>query len=159
MWTQPPVFGTCLLWQNEWTDQDATWYGGRPRLRRHCVRWGSGSPKKGHSTPTFWSMSIVAKRLDGTMPLGTEVELGPGHIVRWASNSPRNGQSSPLFSAHVYCGKTVAHLSYCWALVNSPVVRSLFVQCVLFVICQNVISVSDSIICILYSERYARKLQ
>jgi len=23
-------------------------------------------PKKGHSTPTFWPMSIVAKRLDGS---------------------------------------------------------------------------------------------
>jgi len=26
---------------------------------------------------------------------------------------------SPHFSAHVYCGKTVAHLSYCCALVNN----------------------------------------
>jgi len=25
-------------------DQDATWYGGRPRHRRHCVRWGPSSP-------------------------------------------------------------------------------------------------------------------
>jgi len=23
----PPLFGPCLLWQNRWTDQDATWYG------------------------------------------------------------------------------------------------------------------------------------
>jgi len=50
-----------------------TWYGGRPRPRRHCVRWGPSSrPKKGHG---------------------------------------------PQFSAHVYCGQTVAHLSYCWVLV------------------------------------------
>jgi len=27
-------------------DQDATWYGGRPRLRPHCVRWGPISPEK-----------------------------------------------------------------------------------------------------------------
>jgi len=33
-------------------DQDATWYGGRPRLRRHCVRWRPSSPPKGH-TPQF----------------------------------------------------------------------------------------------------------
>jgi len=26
-------------------DQDATWYGGKPWARRHCVRWGSSSPK------------------------------------------------------------------------------------------------------------------
>jgi len=27
---QPPLFGPCLLWQNGWMYQDATWYGGRP---------------------------------------------------------------------------------------------------------------------------------
>jgi len=43
------------------------------------------------------------------MPLGTEVDLGPGHIVLDGAQQ----QSSPLFSAHVYCGQTVAHLSYC----------------------------------------------
>jgi len=26
-------------------DQDATWYGDRPRPRPHCVRWGPSSPK------------------------------------------------------------------------------------------------------------------
>jgi len=26
--------------QKDWVDQDATCYGGRPRHRRHCVRWG-----------------------------------------------------------------------------------------------------------------------
>jgi len=24
------------LWPNGWMDQDATWYGGRPRFTRHC---------------------------------------------------------------------------------------------------------------------------
>ena len=33
-----PTFGPCLLWPNGWTDQDATWCGGRPRPRQHCVR-------------------------------------------------------------------------------------------------------------------------
>ena len=66
-----PIFGPCLLWRNGRTDQDATWHGGRPRPRRHCVRRGPiPHPKRGHSTP-------------------------------------------PHFSAHVYCGQTVAHLSYC----------------------------------------------
>jgi len=41
---QPPIFGPCLLWQNNWIDQDATWYEGRPRPRPHCVTWGSSSP-------------------------------------------------------------------------------------------------------------------
>jgi len=33
----PPIFGPCLLWPNGWVDQDATWYGGRPRARLYCV--------------------------------------------------------------------------------------------------------------------------
>jgi len=38
-------------------------------------------------------------------PLGTEVDLGPGHIVLDGEPAPpRKGHSSPLFSAHVYCG-------------------------------------------------------
>ena len=43
-------------------------YGGRAWPRRHCVRWGPSSPlrKKGTVPPNFWSMSIVAKRLDGS---------------------------------------------------------------------------------------------
>jgi len=32
-----PIFGPCLLWPNGCMDQDATWYGGRPRPTRHCV--------------------------------------------------------------------------------------------------------------------------
>jgi len=44
---QPPIFGPCLLWPNCWMDQDATWYGGRPWPRPHCVRWEPSSPPKG----------------------------------------------------------------------------------------------------------------
>jgi len=51
------------------------------------------------------------------------------HLIRrWASAQATlcymgtllrhgKGHSSPHFSAHVYCGQTVAHLSYCWTLV------------------------------------------
>jgi len=46
---------------------------------------------------------------------GMEVGLGPGHIVLDGDPAPPKGaQPSPLqFSVHVYCGQTVAHLSYC----------------------------------------------
>jgi len=50
------------------------------------------------------------------MQLGTEVGLGPGDIVLDGYPAPpRKGaqQSPPQFSAHVYRGQTVAHLSYC----------------------------------------------
>ena len=71
-----------------WMDQDATWYGGRPRPRRWLVGWsltslfsidmaisvkkGPGDilldeapaplPKRGIAAPTFRPMSLVAKR-------------------------------------------------------------------------------------------------
>jgi len=42
----PEIFGPRLLWPNGWMDQYATWYGGRPRPRPHCVRWGPSSHKR-----------------------------------------------------------------------------------------------------------------
>jgi len=46
-------------------DQDATWYGGRPRLRRLCVRWGPRShlPKKAAEPCNFRPTPVVAKWL------------------------------------------------------------------------------------------------
>ena len=38
-------------------------------------------------------------------PLGTEVDLGPGHIVQDGVPAPAKGAEQPLlFLAHVYCG-------------------------------------------------------
>ena len=58
-----PIFGPCLLWPNGWMDQDATWYEGRPQLRRHCVTRGPSAhaPQRG-TAPNFRPMFIVAKR-------------------------------------------------------------------------------------------------
>ena len=59
---QPPIFSPCALWPNGLIDQDATWYGGRPQPRRHCVDGDPSSlpPKRG-TAPNFRLMSIVAK--------------------------------------------------------------------------------------------------
>ena len=56
---RPPIFGPCLLWPNGWIDQDATWYTGRPRPRRHCVRWGPSSPQKGAHSPPIFSACLL----------------------------------------------------------------------------------------------------
>jgi len=41
------------------------------------------------------------------------------HCVRCGPSSPtERGTTVPHFSAHVCCGQTVAHLSYCWAVVS-----------------------------------------
>jgi len=65
----PALFGPCLFCPNGWMEQDASWYGGRPRPRPYCVRWGPSSLKR--------------------------------------------GTAAPLFSAHICCGKVVAHFSCC----------------------------------------------
>ena len=49
-----PVCNAGVLWPNGWMDQDATWYGGRPRPRGHRVRWGPSSPtERGTAPPHF----------------------------------------------------------------------------------------------------------
>ena len=56
------------------------------------------------------------------MKLGTEVGLGSGHIVLDGDAAPpplEKRRHAAQFSAHVYCGQTVAHLIYCWALVSN----------------------------------------
>ena len=72
-------FGPCLLWPNGWMDHDTAWYGGRPRPRRHCVRWGPSSPpprKRVHQSPLFGQTAGCIR-----IPLGTEVGLGLGDNV------------------------------------------------------------------------------
>jgi len=50
-------------------DQDGTWHGGRPRSRRHCVRWGPSSPlpKMGAEPLPNFRPTFVAKRLDASI--------------------------------------------------------------------------------------------
>jgi len=48
------------------------------------------------------------------MPLGTEVGLLPGDSVLDGDPAPpMEGTAAPNFSAHVYCGQTVARLRNC----------------------------------------------
>jgi len=51
---QPPVFGSCLVWPNDWMDEDATWYWSRPRPRPYCVRRGPSCPAKGAQQPPLF---------------------------------------------------------------------------------------------------------
>jgi len=78
----PPIFGPCLLWSNGWMDQDATWYGCRPRPRRHCVTWGPSSPQR--AQPPIFGPCLLWP--NGSMYQGTTwQEGGPqprGHCVR-----------------------------------------------------------------------------
>ena len=107
----PPIFSSFSLWPNGWMHQDATWYGGRPQLRRICVRWGSRSPlpKKG-AKPQFSAHFYCSQNARCIkMPLGMEVGLSPGDFVLDGDSapSPKRGRNpAPQFSAHFYCDHT-----------------------------------------------------
>jgi len=63
--------------------------------------------KEGTPTPTQFSAHVYCGQTAGWMktPLGTEVDLGPGHTVLDGIPVLRErGTAAPLFSAHVYCG-------------------------------------------------------
>jgi len=74
--------------------------------RGHIVLDGDPAPTKGAQPPAIFGPFLLLRNAWIKMPLGTEVDLGPAHIVL-------NRDPAPLFSAHVYCGQTVAHLTYC----------------------------------------------
>jgi len=60
----PPTqfFGPRLLWAIGWMDEDATWYGSRPRPRPHCIRRGPSSSRKGHSSPFLFGPCLLWPR-------------------------------------------------------------------------------------------------
>ena len=104
----PPLSGPCLLWPNGWMDQDVTCYRGRPRPRRHCIRWGPSSLHgRGHSSPpTFrpmirrggWWMWTLASP-DGVAPsrvvcVSASVNLPLHHKIQKFSS----GTGSPGWS-------------------------------------------------------------
>jgi len=69
--------------------------------------------KKGGTAPQFLA-HVYCDQMAGwiKVPLGTKVGHSPGHIVLHADPAPHKGHSTQ-FSADVYCGQAVAHLSYC----------------------------------------------
>jgi len=87
------VLSVCnvgVLWPNRngWMDQDAIWYRGRYRPRRHCVRWGPSSPQ-GAQPPIFgpcllWSNGWMDQ--DRTWHGGRP--RSQPYCVKWGPSSP-----------------------------------------------------------------------
>ena len=74
--------------------------------------------KKGHAHPTQFLAHVYRGRMAGWMktPLGTEVDLGPGHIVGLLDGIPapaKGAQQPPSFRPIMSIVATVAHLSCC----------------------------------------------
>jgi len=79
-------------------DQDATWQGGRPRPKGHCVRCGQSSPSpKGDRAPQIFGPSVL-------WPIGSMDQDGTWHgggprsrpqCARWgpSSSSPKKVRS------------------------------------------------------------------
>ena len=100
-----PIFGLCLLWINSWMDQAATWYGGKCRLRRRCVRWGHSFPLKGAQTPVFGSCLLWPNGwMDEDATWYRSRPRPRPHGVRRGPSSRERGTPAPLFSVRVYCG-------------------------------------------------------
>jgi len=83
-------------------DQDGTWHGGRPQLRRLCVRWGASPlPRKRAESPHQFSAHVYCGQTAGwiKMALDMEVGLGPGHIVLDGepASLPQKGAETPNF--------------------------------------------------------------
>jgi len=97
---RPPIFGPCLLCPNGRMDQHATWYGGRPRTKRHCVRYGPSSPTPKKRRPQFSAHVYCAPTAAWiNMLLGMQVGLGSGHIVLDGDPAPppQRGGTAPKF--------------------------------------------------------------
>ena len=96
--------------------QDATWYGGRPRPTRYCVRYGpSYAQKKGHTHLTQFLAHVYCGQMAGWMKtlLGSEVDLSPGHIVLDGVPAAVKGAQQPTSSRSMSIVATVVHLNCC----------------------------------------------
>jgi len=106
---EPTIFGPCLLWPNGRMDQDATWYGGRPRPRHHCVRQGPNPPpKKGAQSSPIFGLCLLRPHswMDQDASWYGGGPQSMPHCARCGPSSRRKKGESPQFLAHVYCGQT-----------------------------------------------------
>jgi len=93
----PPNFWPCLLWSNDGMDQDATWYRGKPRPRRRCVRWGRSSPLKGAQPPVFGSYLLWPNVWMNEYPTwhGSRPRPRPLCVRRERSSPRKRGTAAP----------------------------------------------------------------
>jgi len=87
-----------LLWPNGWMDQDATWYGGKRRPRRRCVKWGRSSPLKGAPPPVLGSCLLWPNGWmdDDASWYGSRPRPRPHCIRRGSSSISTKGTQQPL---------------------------------------------------------------
>jgi len=79
---QPPVFGSCVLWPNNSTDEDAIWYGSRLWPRPHCTRRGPSSPRKGHRSPPLFGPCLMWPRSPISVTAALLLKICPSPFSR-----------------------------------------------------------------------------
>jgi len=94
-----PILGPYLLWPNGCMDQNATWYGGKPRPRRPCIRWGPRSPpQKGGRSPQIFGPCLLWPNgwmdQDGTWHGG---RTQPRRLCVRRGTQPLSRRSPPMF--------------------------------------------------------------
>jgi len=80
-----------------------------------CSMWTQLPPEKGHIHHTQFLAHVYCDQMAEwmKMPLGMEVDLGPGHIVLDRVPAPVKGAQQPPSFRPMSIVATVAHLSYC----------------------------------------------
>ena len=110
-----PIFGPLLLWPNGCNACIKMPLGMEVGLSPGNFvfggEWGPSYPRNRRHTHHHPVLTAGWMKT----PRGAEVDLGPGHIVLDGVPALRETGTAPppIFSARVYCGHTVAHLSYC----------------------------------------------
>ena len=103
------------LWPNGRIDQDAVWYGGRPRPMRHCSVWTQlPLEKRAHPLHPIFGPCLLWP--NGWMDedaawYGSRPRPRP-HCTRRGRSSRERGTAAPLLWPMSIVA-TVAHLSYC----------------------------------------------
>ena len=93
-----PIFGLSLLWPNGWMHQDATWYGGTPRLGDIVFDVDPATPrKKGTATPPIFGLCLLWPNgwMDEDAAWYGNRSWPRPHCIRRGSQLPRKGHSSP----------------------------------------------------------------
>ena len=98
--------GLCLLWPNGCMDQDANWYGCRPRPRPRDVRWDLVPQTRGHGSPPFSAHVYCGYAKAGRRYRG--IGLSPRDVLLDSPSRESGTAATPLFDP--LCSGTVAHL-------------------------------------------------
>ena len=111
---QPPHFRPMSSVPKRLDGSICPWYGGRPRPI-HIVLDGNLLPFPEWGTAPIFGECLLWPNgwMDQDATWYKDRPRPRPHCVIWGPSSPPIRGTAPKFLAHVYCGQTVAHLSYC----------------------------------------------